>query len=77
MKKFWNILNAIMRAKNEKKRSPSTKLFTNAIAFIINIDNLYSHYICPNILTEVNSLANQLGEPERSQCLNTFTLLIS
>jgi rRNA-processing protein FCF1 len=23
----------------------------------------------PNILTEVNSLANQLGEPERSQCL--------
>ncbi len=23
----------------------------------------------PNILTEVNSLANQLGEPERSKCL--------
>lgn len=23
----------------------------------------------PNILTEVNSLVNQLGEPERSQCL--------
>ena len=31
----------------------------------------------PNILTEVNSLANQLGEPERSQCLNTFASLIS
>ncbi|MBD1830470.1 hypothetical protein NDI47_16490 [Microcoleus vaginatus GB1-A2] len=26
----------------------------------------------PNILTEVNSLANQLGEPERSQCLSVF-----
>ena len=29
----------------------------------------------PNILTEVNSLANQLGEPERSHCLNIFTQL--
>ena len=26
----------------------------------------------PNILTEVNSLANQLGEPARSQCLSVF-----
>lgn len=26
----------------------------------------------PNILTEVNSLANQLGEPERSQCFTIF-----
>ena len=26
----------------------------------------------PNILTEVNSLANQLGEPERSQCFVIF-----
>ena len=26
----------------------------------------------PNILTEVNSLANQLGEPERSQCLSVL-----
>jgi rRNA-processing protein FCF1 len=26
----------------------------------------------PNILTEVNSLANQLGEPERSQCFSIF-----
>lgn len=30
----------------------------------------------PNILTEVNSLANQLGEPERSQCLGLFTKII-
>ncbi|NDJ17620.1 PIN domain-containing protein [Myxacorys almedinensis] len=26
----------------------------------------------PNILTEVNSLVNQLGEPERSQCYGVF-----
>lgn len=26
----------------------------------------------PNILTEVNSLANQLGEPERSLCFSLF-----
>jgi rRNA-processing protein FCF1 len=31
----------------------------------------------PNILTEVNSLANQLGEPERRECLIIFTELIS
>jgi rRNA-processing protein FCF1 len=31
----------------------------------------------PNILTEVNSLANQLGEPERSQCFRIFAQGIS
>jgi len=31
----------------------------------------------PNILTEVNSLANQLGEPERSRCLTIFSRVIS
>jgi len=31
----------------------------------------------PNIMTEVNSLANQLGEPERSQCLNIFAVIIT
>lgn len=30
----------------------------------------------PNILTEVNSLTNQLGEPERSQCFLIFSQLI-
>ncbi|MDX2096719.1 MAG: PIN domain-containing protein [Leptolyngbyaceae cyanobacterium bins.59] len=29
--------------------------------------------ITPNILTEVNSLINQLGEPERSRCLRIFS----
>ncbi len=28
--------------------------------------------VTPNILTEVNSLLNQLGEPERGQCLAIF-----
>ncbi len=41
------------------------------------VDGFQKVVTTPNILTEVNSLANQLGEPERSQCLNTFTLLIS
>lgn len=31
----------------------------------------------PNILTEVNSLANQLGEPERSECFAVFAQGIS
>ncbi|OYD92627.1 hypothetical protein CDG76_24260 [Nostoc sp. 'Peltigera membranacea cyanobiont' 210A] len=30
----------------------------------------------PNILTEVNSLANQLGEPERSQCFTIFAQFV-
>lgn len=30
----------------------------------------------PNILTEVNSLVNQLGKPERSQCLLIFSQII-
>lgn len=31
----------------------------------------------PNILTEVNSLANQIGEPERSQCFAVFAQSVS
>ncbi len=31
----------------------------------------------PNMLTEVNSLANQLGEPERSKCSAIFAQAIS
>lgn len=30
----------------------------------------------PNILTEVNSLANQLGEPERSECFALFAQFV-
>lgn len=31
----------------------------------------------PNVLTEVNSLSNQLGEPERSSCFKLFSASIS
>lgn len=41
------------------------------------LENFQKIIITPNILTEVNSLANQLGEPEKTQCLIKFTLLIS
>lgn len=41
------------------------------------IDGFQKVITTPNIMTEVNSLANQLGNPERSQCLNTFALLTS
>lgn len=31
----------------------------------------------PNIVTEVNSLVNQLGEPERTRCLSAYGHLLS
>jgi len=39
------------------------------LAFIAKFQKIVT---TPNILTEVNSLANQLGEPERSQCFAIF-----
>lgn len=46
---------------------------------LLAIINYFSKKIVttPNILTEVNSLANQLGEPERSQCFTLFSQNIS
>lgn len=41
------------------------------------VNNFQKIITTPSILTEVNSLANQIGEPERSQCLNIFAWLIS
>jgi rRNA-processing protein FCF1 len=35
---------------------------------LVFLQNFKKFVITPNILTEVNSLANQLGEPERSKC---------
>lgn len=44
------------------------------------LSNILSQFVdvvtTPNILTEVNSLINQLGEPERSQCLQLFAKTI-
>ncbi|MBW4611797.1 MAG: hypothetical protein KME21_00645 [Desmonostoc vinosum HA7617-LM4] len=40
---------------------------------LLQILNYFQKFITtPNILTEVNSLANQLGEPERFQCFVRF-----
>ena len=41
------------------------------------VENFQKVVTTPNILTEVNSLANQLGKPEKTRCLITFTWLIS
>ncbi|HAC64777.1 MAG TPA: hypothetical protein DCF68_14905 [Cyanothece sp. UBA12306] len=42
------------------------------------IIDLFSKIITtPNILTEVNSLTNQLGEPDRSKCFTLFSQIIS
>ncbi|MBG1264426.1 PIN domain-containing protein [Nostoc commune] len=43
------------------------------LAFIAKFQKLVT---TPNILTEVNSLANQLGEPERSQCFTIFAQFV-
>ncbi|MEX0270455.1 PIN domain-containing protein [Leptolyngbyaceae cyanobacterium UHCC 1019] len=45
---------------------------------LVRILSYFSKIITtPNILTEVNSLANQLGEPERTQCFTIFAQGIS
>ncbi|MDJ0553170.1 MAG: PIN domain-containing protein [Microcoleaceae cyanobacterium MO_207.B10] len=45
------------------------------------LDRILSYFskkvVTPNILTEVNSLINQLGEPERSKCLEIFGKVIT
>jgi hypothetical protein len=41
------------------------------------VSNFTEIITTPNILTEVNSLANQLGEPERSKCCQLFAILIT
>ncbi len=51
-----------------------TEQFT-ALDYDLLIDLLQSFNVIattPNILTEVNSLINQLGEPERSKCYKTL-----
>lgn len=45
---------------------------------LVQIVNKFQQVIVtPNILTEVNSLANQLGEPERSKGLEALKILTS
>jgi hypothetical protein len=40
------------------------------------LDSFSLIVVTPNILTEVSSFINQLGEPERSQCLAIFSRVI-
>lgn len=60
--------------KQRISRFKRTKQFTpedyELLARILN--SFQTVVTTPNILTEVNSLANQLGEPERSECLALF-----
>jgi len=60
--------------KQRISRFKRTKQFTpedyDLLARILN--SFQTVVTTPNILTEVNSLANQLGEPERSRCLELF-----
>ena len=60
-------------------RFKRTKQFTpedyDLLARILN--SFQAVVTTPNILTEVNSLANQLGEPERSECMRLFGQAIS
>lgn len=45
---------------------------------LLGIINFFSKRVTtPNILTEVSSLSNQLGEPERSICSRLFSVNIS
>jgi rRNA-processing protein FCF1 len=40
---------------------------------LVSILSYFSKIVTtPNVLTEVNSLVNQIGEPERSQCYSIF-----
>jgi rRNA-processing protein FCF1 len=40
---------------------------------LVSILSYFSKIVTtPNVLTEVNSLINQIGEPERSQCYSVF-----
>jgi rRNA-processing protein FCF1 len=49
------------------------KFLTQDYEFLINILTYFSKIVTtPNVLTEVNSLINQIGEPERSQCYSVF-----
>ncbi len=45
---------------------------------MLTIINYFSHIITtPNILTEINSLINGVGEPDRSKCVDTLAKIIN
>ncbi|KOP25713.1 hypothetical protein AMR41_13430 [Hapalosiphon sp. MRB220] len=54
------------------------KFLPEDYALLVSILSYFSKIVTtPNILTEVNSLINQIGEPERSQCYSVFAQAMS
>lgn len=77
-----NILLLLIVGSSNRKRISQFKRTQQFIPedydLLIKLINLfYKIIITPNILTEVNSLTNQIGEPERSKCVTIFAQLIS
>ena len=61
------------------QRFSRTEKFTQSDYDILGsfLNNFSKIIVTPNILTEVNSMLNHLGDPERSQCARLFGQLIS
>ncbi|WP_107671431.1 PIN domain-containing protein [Cyanothece sp. BG0011] len=77
-----NILLLLIVGSSNRKRISQFKRTKQFIPedydLLIKLINLFSKIVTtPNILTEVNSLTNQIGEPERSKCFAIFAQLIS
>ncbi|MGK7938793.1 MAG: PIN domain-containing protein [Crocosphaera sp.] len=77
-----NILLLLIVGSSNRKRISKFKRTEQFVPedydLLIKLINLFPTIITtPNILTEVNSLTNQIGEPERSKCLTIFAQLIA
>ena len=77
-----NILLLLIVGSSNRKRISQFKRTEQFIPedydLLIKLIDLFPKIITtPNILTEVNSLTNQIGEPERSKCFSIFAQLIS
>ena len=77
-----NILLLLIVGTSNRKRISQFKRTQQFIPedydLLIKLINLFPTIITtPNILTEVNSLTNQIGEPERSKCFAIFAKLVS
>ncbi len=77
-----NILLLLIVGSSNRKRISQFKRTEQFIPedydLLIKLIDLFPKIITtPNILTEVNSLTNQIGEPERSKCFAIFAQLIS
>ncbi len=60
------------------KFNRTEKFTSNDYDVLLDIIDKFSHIITtPNILTEINSLINGVGEPERSKCVETLAKIIN